>query len=178
VQTTTDWKPSTIRKLAIRTPSFQLLMDLCQQTPTKAAEETQHYLIKSIKEDSTRSKPKEDTAGGTFFSEVQRMKCYSHNSLTDSFCFCVHNKDMKDWTQQKYRSAKGMCKSVHIPNRVNEAFIQARNTPCRLTERYKQPDTRSRSINHSKSKLRSTRGKLIKQKRVEYCTSKSWITCS
>jgi hypothetical protein len=56
-----------IRKLAIRTPSFQLLMDLCQQKPAKAAEEIQHYLINSIKEDSTRSKPKEETAGGTSF---------------------------------------------------------------------------------------------------------------
>jgi hypothetical protein len=42
-------------------------MDLCQQKPAKAAEEIQHYLINSIKEDSTRSKPKEETAGGTSF---------------------------------------------------------------------------------------------------------------
>jgi len=59
-----------------------------------------------------------------FFSGVQRMKCSSHNSLTHSFWFCVHNKDMKDWTQQKYSSAKDMCKSVHIPNRINEALFK------------------------------------------------------
>jgi hypothetical protein len=52
------------------------------------------------------------------------MKCSSHNSLTGSFCFYVHNKYMKDWTQQKYRSAKDMCKSVHIPKRINEALFK------------------------------------------------------